>query len=130
MYPYYGYFSDLWLITCCAAVLLCYVGLSASMAKCCTKRCLEFKNNAVSCMTFHWRLTCQSGSYCGYMYVSLSGFLTIHPDLVLLTSFSCAGLLFAHMSTIPFSLLSPVFLWYCSMSASIWTLLLSFCSSY
>ena len=30
MYPYYGYLSDLWMIACFAAMLLCYVNLSAS----------------------------------------------------------------------------------------------------
>ena len=122
MYPYYVYFSDLWLITCWAAVLYCYVGLSAGWQK------LEFENNAVSCMTFQWRLTCQPGSYC--VYVSLSGFLKIHPDLVLMTLLSCTGSLFACMSILPFSWLSPAFLWYCSMFASFWTLLVAFCSSY
>ena len=96
MYAYYEYFSDLWLITCWAAMLLCFIGLSAGQQKCCTKRCLEFENNMVGCMIFQWRLTCQLGSYCGYIYVSLSGLLTIHPDPVLLTLSSCTGL-FLHV---------------------------------
>ena len=75
-----------------------------------------------------YKKTCQLGSYC--VYVSLSGFLTIHPDLVLMTSVSCTGSLFAHMSILPFSWLSPALWWYCSMSTSFWTLLVAFCSSY
>ena len=77
---------------CCHAIVLCQpVGWPA---KCHTKRCLKFENNVVSCTTFQWRLTCQPGFYCVYMYVSLSGFLTICPDLVLMTLFTCAGSVF------------------------------------
>ena len=93
MYPYYGYFGDFWLITCCTAVLLCCV---SQLAKCCTKRCLKFEKNAVGHTTFQWRPTCWLGFYCVYMCMSLSGFWTICPDLVLLTSFTCAGSFFAH----------------------------------
>ena len=62
--------------------------------------------------------------------MNLSGFLTIHPDLVLLTLFSCNESLFAHILTILLSWLMPSFLLYCSMFASFWTPLLVFCSSY
>ena len=36
-----------------------HVGLLGSQHKCHTKRCLEFKNNAVSHMTFSEQLACQ-----------------------------------------------------------------------
>ena len=38
--------------------LTCHVSLSAGWQKCHTKRCLEFKKNAIGCMTFAWLLTC------------------------------------------------------------------------
>ena len=53
-----------------------------------------------------------------YMYVSLSGFLITCPDLVLMTSFTCAGSLLADMCTVPFSCIFSASLWYPFMSVS------------
>ena len=72
--------------------------------------------------------TSQLVYYCGYVYVSLSGFLTMHPDLVLLTSFSCKEALLSRVPPVPLSWLLSAFLLYCSMSASPWTILLVVCS--
>ena len=47
-----------------------------------------------------------------------------------MTSITCAGSLFVNMSIVPFSWILPAFLWYCSISASFWPILMSFCSSY
>ena len=90
-------------------------------AKCHTKRCLESWNNGAGHTTFVVWLTSQPVYYCGYIYVSLSGFLTMCPDLVLLTLFS---------STLPLSWLLSAFLLSCSMFASSWTVLLVVCSLY
>ena len=76
------------------------------LAKCCTKRCLELQNNGAGNTTFMMQLTCWPVYYCSYIYVSLSGFLTVHPDLVLLTLFSCKEALF--LCVLPVPLLTAV----------------------
>ena len=87
-------------------------------AKCHTKRCLKLQNNGASHMTFVVQLTCQPVYYCGYIYMSLSGFLTMHPDLVLFTSFSCKEAFLSQVLPVPLSRPLSVFLLYCSMFAS------------
>ena len=47
-------------IICSIISALQYVGLSGGQHKCCTKRHLEFKNNAVSHMTFSEWPACQA----------------------------------------------------------------------
>ena len=67
----------------------------------CVFNVMHFKDplsNSNCCM-----LACQPVYYCSYIYVSLSGFLTIHPDLVLLTLFSCKEALLSHVLPVPLS---------------------------
>ena len=49
-YIIYSIISTLW-----------HVSLLGGQHKCCTKRCLEFKNNAVGYMTFSTQPACQLG---------------------------------------------------------------------
>ena len=77
--------------------------MSAGWQKCHTKRCLELQNNGPGHMTFVVWPTCLPVYYCGYIYVSLSGFLIMHPDLVLLTLFSCNEALLSHVPSVSLS---------------------------
>ena len=55
------------------------VGWLTADRKCCMKRCLEFENNAFSCVTLVWRPTCWPGLL----------FLHLVHTLVLFIHFLC-----------------------------------------
>ena len=66
---------------------------------------------------------------CVYTYINLSGFLIIHPDLVLVISPSCMVRLFPLNFSVPSFLLIHVLLMECSMfSATCWLGLLTMIS--
>ena len=124
----------MWVFVMCCTLKICvytvllYVSLLAGQEKCCTKRCLELQNNGAGHMTFVVWMPCQPVCQSGYVYISLSGFLTIHPDLVLFTSYSCNEAFLSCELLVPLSLPLSGFLLYCSMFASCWTNLLVLCS--
>ena len=69
---------------------MCYVSLSVGLQNVITKKWLFLQDNVVGCMTYGAMADMSAGLIIGAMCIrSLSGFLTIHLDLVLMTSLSC-----------------------------------------